>query len=50
MGKVEGLEITTNKTYEVTYENPGVEQQVLKDRHDSLNMGYTSRTHVGANA
>lgn len=48
VGKAEGLEITTNKTYEVTYENSDTEQAALKERIHTLNMGYTARTHVAA--
>lgn len=49
VGKAEGLEICTNKTYEVTYENSATaEQVVLKERVHSLNMGFTAKAHVAS--
>lgn len=46
VGKGEGLEICTNKTYEVTYENSTTEQVVLKERVHSLNMGFSAKAHI----
>lgn len=45
VGKGEGLEICTNKTYEVTYEN-SVQPVVLQERVHSLNMAYTAQARI----
>lgn len=50
VGKADGLEITTNKTYEVTYESSDAEQAAVKERMHNLNMGYTARAHVAVGA
>lgn len=46
VGKAEGLEICTNKTYEVTYESSVPEKVVLKERVHSLNMAYSAQSRV----
>lgn len=46
VGKGEGLEICTNKTYEVTYESSVPEKVVLEERVHALNMAYPAQARV----
>lgn len=46
VGKCDGLEICTNKTYEVTYENSASHEEVVKERVHSLSMGYGAKSHI----
>lgn len=49
VGKADGLEISTNKTYEVTYETSGAERVVLQERVHSQNMAYGAQAHIPSN-